>query len=103
MSNLLEYPALIFGGMGSGKSWTTREIIKLKVAAGQKVTVLDPHGSPVEWKGVELITDHEDIAKYLDKYIKELNRRYEEYRNSGLSEDEFTQKLIKEGRNMSVV
>lgn len=34
INNTIGYPTLIFGGMGAGKSWTTREIIWAKRQAG---------------------------------------------------------------------
>jgi hypothetical protein len=51
LQNFLEYPGLLFGGMGAGKSWTARYLVMEKVRAGHQVILLDPHAANHEWKG----------------------------------------------------
>lgn len=104
--NFLEYPALIYGGMGSGKSWTVREIVRLKVDRAHQVVVLDPHAASREWQGVQHIgagMNYRAIGEYLDSYIQEVKRRYQEFNQSHLSEEEWQAQLRAQGQIISVV
>jgi hypothetical protein len=104
IKNTIGYPTLIFGGMGAGKSWTTREIIWAKRQAGwNQIFVLDPHGTPVEWRGVNLITGYEEIADFMKWYMGEMRRRYDAYRNSGMTEEQWTQHLRDTNQNLCVI
>ncbi|WP_189523603.1 hypothetical protein [Nostoc sp. PA-18-2419] len=103
MKNAIGYPALLFGGMGSGKSWTTREIVWQKVNAGWDVVALDPHGTEVEWRGVRLITGYREIADFMQWYMDEMRLRYAAYRNSGMTEEQWTQHLRASGKQLSVI
>jgi hypothetical protein len=103
IKNTIGYPTLIFGGMGAGKSWTTREIIWKKVQAGWNIVALDPHGTIVEWKGVRLITGYKEIALFMQWYMDEMRQRYEDYRKSGLTEEQWTERLRNSGKMLSVI
>ncbi len=103
IKNTIGYPTLIFGGMGAGKSWTTREIIWQKVQAGWNIIVLDPHGTPVEWRGVQLITGYKEIADFMQWYMDEMRQRYEDYRQSGMTEEQWTENLRASGKMLSVI
>jgi hypothetical protein len=103
MKNAIGYPALLFGGMGSGKSWTTREIVWQKVNAGWDVVALDPHGTEVEWRGVRLITGYREIALFMQWYMDEMRLRYAAYRESGMTEEQWTQHLRVSGKQLSVI
>jgi hypothetical protein len=103
INNTIGYPTLIFGGMGAGKSWTTREIIWKKVQAGWNIVALDPHGTIVEWKGVRLITGYKEIADFMQWYMDEMRQRYEDYRKSGLTEEQWTERLRNSGKMLSVI
>lgn len=103
INNTIGYPTLIFGGMGAGKSWTTREIIWKKVQAGWNIVALDPHGTSVEWRGVRLITGYQEIADFMQWYMDEMRQRYEDYRKSGLTEEQWTENLRASGKMLSVI
>ncbi|MBD2509806.1 hypothetical protein H6G91_21320 [Nostoc muscorum FACHB-395] len=104
IKNTIGYPTLIFGGMGAGKSWTTREIIWAKRQAGwNQIFVLDPHGTEVEWRGVNLITGYREIADFMQWYMAEMRRRYKAYRESGMVEEQWTQHLRDTNQHFSVV
>ncbi|MBN3887680.1 MAG: hypothetical protein HWQ43_00360 [Nostoc sp. JL31] len=103
INNTIGYPTLIFGGMGAGKSWTTREIIWKKVQAGWNIVALDPHGTQVEWRGVRLITGYKEIAEFMQWYMDEMRQRYEDYRLSGLTEEQWTERLRNSGKMLSVI
>jgi hypothetical protein len=103
INNTIGYPTLIFGGMGAGKSWTTREIIWKKVQAGWNIVALDPHGTLVEWRGVRLITGYKEIAEFMQWYMNEMRQRYEDYRLSGLTEEQWTENLRASGKMLSVI
>jgi hypothetical protein len=103
INNTIGYPTLIFGGMGAGKSWTTREIIWKKVQAGWNIVALDPHGTQVEWRGVRLITGYKEIADFMQWYMDEMRQRYEDYRKSGLTEEQWTERLRNSGKMLSVI
>ncbi|NEU83860.1 ATP-binding protein [Nostoc sp. UIC 10630] len=103
INNTIGYPTLIFGGMGAGKSWTTREIIWKKVQAGWNIVALDPHGTQVEWRGVRLITGYKEIAEFMQWYMDEMRQRYEDYRKSGLTEEQWTEQLRNSGKMLSVI
>ncbi|MBE9002586.1 hypothetical protein IQ274_31485 [Nostoc sp. LEGE 12447] len=103
INNTIGYPTLIFGGMGAGKSWTTREIIWKKVQAGWNIVALDPHGTIVEWRGVRLITGYKEIAEFMQWYMDEMRQRYEDYRKSGMTEEQWTENLRASGKMLSVI
>ncbi|MBG1268530.1 hypothetical protein [Nostoc sp. WHI] len=103
INNTIGYPTLIFGGMGAGKSWTTREIIWKKVQAGWNIVALDPHGTQVEWRGVRLITGYKEIADFMQWYMDEMRQRYDDYRRSGLTEEQWTERLRNSGKMLSVI
>jgi hypothetical protein len=104
INNTIGYPTLIFGGMGAGKSWTTREIIWAKRQAGwNQIFVLDPHGTEVEWRGVNLITGYREIADFMQWYMAEMRRRYKAYRESGMVEEQWTQHLRDTNQHFCVV
>ncbi|AVH68421.1 hypothetical protein [Nostoc sp. 'Peltigera membranacea cyanobiont' N6] len=104
IKNTIGYPTLIFGGMGAGKSWTTREIIWHKRQAGwNQIFVLDPHGTAVEWRGVNLITGYREIADFMQWYMGEMRRRYKAYRESGMVEEQWTQHLRDTNQHFCVV
>jgi len=104
LKNTIAYPTLLFGGMGSGKSWTTREIVWYKRQAGwNQIFVLDPHGTEVEWRGVTLICGYEDIARFMQWYMDEMRRRYDAYRQSALTEEQWTQHLKDTNQHFCVI
>ncbi|MBG1268625.1 hypothetical protein [Nostoc sp. WHI] len=104
INNTIGYPTLIFGGMGAGKSWTTREIIWAKRQAGwNQIFVLDPHGTEVEWRGVNLITGYREIADFMQWYMAQMRRRYKAYRESGMVEEQWTQHLRDTNQHFCVV
>ena len=91
LQNFLEYPGLLFGGMGAGKSWTARYLVMQKVRAGHQVVVLDPHAANHEWQGIRHIgagMDYQAIAAFLRWYLDEIERRYQEFNRSGLTEED---------------
>ncbi|PSB24071.1 hypothetical protein [Stenomitos frigidus] len=106
LQNFLEYPGLLFGGMGAGKSWTARYLVMQKVRAGHQVVVLDPHAANHEWKGIRHIgagMDYQAIATFLQWYLDEIERRYQEFNRSGLTEEDWQQSLRQQQRITSVV
>ncbi len=106
LQNFLEYPGLLFGGMGAGKSWTARYLVMQKVRAGHQVILLDPHAANHEWKGIRHIgagMDYGAIAEFLQWYLDEIERRYQEFNRSGLTEEDWQQSLRQQQRITSVV
>ena len=106
LQNFLEYPGLLFGGMGAGKSWTARYLVMQKVKAGHQVVVLDPHAANHEWKGIRQIgagMDYGAIAEFLKWYLDEIERRYQAFNRSGLTEEDWQQTLRQQGSVTSVV
>ncbi|XGV94244.1 MAG: hypothetical protein ACAF41_00075 (plasmid) [Leptolyngbya sp. BL-A-14] len=106
LQNFLEYPGLLFGGMGAGKSWTARYLVMQKVRAGHQVILLDPHAANHEWKGIRHIgagMDYRAIAEFLRWYLDEIERRYQEFNRSGLTEEDWQQSLRHQQRITSVV
>ena len=106
LQNFLEYPGLLFGGMGAGKSWTARYLVMEKVQAGHQVILLDPHAANHEWKGIRHIgagMDYPAIAEFLQWYLDEIERRYQEFNRSGLTEEDWQQSLRQQQRITSVV
>ncbi len=106
LQNFLEYPGLLFGGMGAGKSWTARYLVMEKVRAGHQVILLDPHAANHEWKGIRHIgagMDYPAIAAFLQWYLDEIERRYQEFNRSGLTEEDWQQSLRQQQRITSVV
>jgi hypothetical protein len=106
LQSFLEYPSLVFGGMGAGKSWTVRYIAYQKAKAGHQVFLLDPHAASHEWKGIEHIgggMDYAAIGEFLKWYIAEIKRRYKEFNKSGLSEEDWQQSIREQGRIVSVL
>ena len=106
LQNFLEYPGLLFGGMGAGKSWTARYLVAQKVRAGHQVIVLDPHAASHEWKGIRHVgagMNYRAIAEFLHWYLDEIERRYQEFNQAGLSEEDWQQSVRQQGRIMSVV
>jgi hypothetical protein len=106
LQNFLEYPGLLFGGMGAGKSWTARYLVMQKVRAGHQVILLDPHAANHEWQGIRHIgagMDYRAIAEFLQWYLDEIERRYQEFNRSGLTEEDWQQSLRQQQRITSVV
>jgi TusA-related sulfurtransferase len=103
LDNFLADTGLIWGSKGSGKSWFTRLIAYYKKQEGHHVVVLDAHSKASEWVGVESYHTHEDIKAYMERYLKEVEARQSDFRNSPLSEDEWKRKVIKDGHVLSVV
>ncbi|MBW4474989.1 MAG: hypothetical protein KME45_32105 [Stenomitos rutilans HA7619-LM2] len=106
LQNFLEYPGLLFGGMGAGKSWTARYLVMQKVRAGHQVILLDPHAANHEWQGIRHIgagMDYRAIAEFLRWYLDEIERRYQEFNRSGLTEEDWQQSLRQQQRITSVV
>ncbi|PSB33922.1 hypothetical protein [Stenomitos frigidus] len=106
LQNFLEYPGLLFGGMGAGKSWTARYLVMQKVRAGHQVVVLDPHAANHEWQGIRHIgagMDYRAIAEFLRWYLDEIERRYQEFNRSGLTEEDWQESLRQQQRITSVV
>ncbi|MBW4580256.1 MAG: ATP-binding protein [Tildeniella nuda ZEHNDER 1965/U140] len=101
LQNFLEYPGLLFGGMGSGKSWTARYLVMQKVRAGHQVILLDPHADNHEWKSIRHIgagMDYHAIAEFLQWYLDEIERRYQSFNRSGLTEEDWQQSLRQQQR-----
>ncbi|MBW4696043.1 MAG: hypothetical protein KME27_30370 [Lyngbya sp. HA4199-MV5] len=106
LQNFLEYPGLLFGGMGAGKSWTARYLVMQKVRASHQVILLDPHAANHEWKGLRHIgagMDYGAIAEFLRWYLDEIERRYQEFNRSGLTEEDWQESLRQQQRITSVV
>ena len=106
LQNFLEYPGLLFGGMGAGKSWTARYLVMQKVRAGHQVVVLDPHAANHEWQGIRQIgagMDYRAIAEFLQWYLDEIERRYQAFNRSGLTEEDWQETLRQQGSVTSVV
>jgi hypothetical protein len=77
-----------------------------KVRAGHQVILLDPHAANHEWKGIRHIgagMDYPAIAEFLQWYLDEIERRYQEFNRSGLTEEDWQQSLRQQQRITSVV
>jgi hypothetical protein len=103
INNFVSQTALIWGNQGSGKSWMTRYIVKLKKDKGYRVVVLDPDSNRVEWEGVESYHDFEEIAEFLSWYVEELKGRYKAFNASNMTEDTWRAKLWTEGKAIALI
>jgi hypothetical protein len=84
INNFVSQTGLIWGNQGSGKSWMARYVAKLKKDKGYRVVVLDPDSNRAEWQGVESYHDFEEIAEFLNWYVKELMARYKAFNASNM-------------------
>jgi len=79
--HLTWYPSvLIYGAPGSGKTTFADEEVVKRLAAGHKVTVLDPHAAYGSWEGCEIIgggMNYDAINAKLAWFTAEIKRRYE--------------------------
>jgi energy-coupling factor transporter ATP-binding protein EcfA2 len=103
INNFISQTGLIWGNQGSGKSWMARYVAKLKKDKGYRVVVLDPDSNRAEWEGVESYHDFEEIAEFLDWYVKELMARYKAFNASNMTEDAWRAKLWADGKALAVI
>jgi hypothetical protein len=103
INNFVSQTALIWGNQGSGKSWMTRYIVKLKKDKGYRVVVLDPDSNRAEWEGIESYHDFEEIAEFLSWYVEELKGRYKAFNASNMTEDAWRAKLWTEGKAIALI
>lgn len=99
-------PLLIWGPQGSGKSTIARELVRLKRQQGQTVFVVNPHGSPVEWDGAEVVgqgRDYMRINGFLKAYLGEITERYKTFASSGLTEQQFLEQLVEGQKVLSPI
>ena len=97
---------LVWGGQGSGKTSLTREIAADKLAHNQKVIVLNPHGSASTWQGMKLIgagKNYKAVEEFMRTYLALIKQRYQIFEQSGISEDDFLEQLLKAGLVESVI
>jgi hypothetical protein len=95
--------ALVLGSQGSGKSWFVRLLALLKKLKGYRVIVFDPNSNRGEWMGVEFYGNYTDIQKMMQWYVDEIQRRYEEFRNTTVSEEQWREKLWRDGKAIAVI
>jgi energy-coupling factor transporter ATP-binding protein EcfA2 len=99
-------PLLIWGPQGSGKSTIARALVRLKRQQGQAVCVLNPHGSPVEWDGAEVVGQGRDYGRingFLRSYLGEITERYKSFAKSGITEQQFLEQLVANQKVLSPV
>jgi hypothetical protein len=99
-------PLLIWGPQGSGKSTIARQLVRLKRQQGQTVFVVNPHGSPVEWDGAEVVGQGRDYMKingFLKTYLGEITERYKTFADSGLTEQQFLEQLVTQNKVLSPI
>ena len=97
---------LVWGGQGSGKTSAVRAIVVDKVKHNQKIVVLNPHGSKATWQGVTLIgsgKNYKSVERFLEVYLAQIKKRYQEFDESGLSEDDYLHQLIAAGSVTSII
>ncbi|MEX0272648.1 ATP-binding protein [Leptolyngbyaceae cyanobacterium UHCC 1019] len=91
---------LVWGGQGSGKTSFARAIAADKLANNQKIIVLNPHGSAGTWQGMRLIgagKDYKAVEAFMRTYLALVKKRYQLFEQSGISEDDFLEQLLKAG------
>ena len=79
------YPSvLVYGAPGSGKTTFADKEVGKRLAAGHKITVLDPHAAYGAWQGCEVIgggMNYDAINAKLAWFTAEIKRRYERVQN----------------------
>lgn len=104
---LLMRSLLLVGAQGSGKTTLARYLMDQKIARGQAVLVVNPHGTKGQWGSqVKLVgggRNYWQISEFMSWYMDELDSRYERLHDSGMDEDSFIQKLVQEGRIISPI
>lgn len=105
IKNFLSTSCLVWGSQGSGKSWLCRYLMKQKAEMGYKLIVLDPNSNSYEWRGenLTLYNTYEAIENYMRRYVEELQKRYEDFGKSCISEEEFRSNLWRDGKAISVL
>ena len=99
-------PTLIWGGQGSGKTTLAKAIAQDKRANGQQVVVVNPHGSPAAWDGLQVVGSGRDFAAintFLQHYIDQITARYQQYKDMGVTEDEYLQHIIDHGSAATII
>ena len=97
---------LVWGGQGSGKTSLTRAIAADKLAHNQKIIVLNPHGSAATWQGMKLIgggKDYAAVEAFMKTYLALIKKRYQIFEQSGISEDDFLEQLLRAGLVETVI
>jgi hypothetical protein len=74
---------LLAGPSGSGKSTTARALLSGRVARGDRLCVIDPHGRPGAWPvdAYGAGRDYAQIADVFELLLAELDARYKAYRD----------------------
>ncbi len=95
--------ALVLGSQGSGKSWFVRLLALLKKLKGYRVIIFDPNSNRGEWMGVEFYGSYTDIQTMMQWYVDEIQQRYEDFRNTTVSEEQWREKLWRDGKAIAVI
>ncbi len=95
--------ALVLGSQGSGKSWMVRLLAYLKKLRGYRVIVFDPNSNQYEWRGMEFYGSYEAIAGMMDWYVEEVQRLYEAFRQTEMTEEEWRRQLWKQGKTIALI
>ncbi|UKP01458.1 helicase HerA domain-containing protein [Nostoc sp. UHCC 0870] len=95
--------ALVLGSQGSGKSWFVRVLALLKKLKGYRVIIFDPNSNQGEWMGMEFYGSYEEIQEQMKWYVGEIQNRYNQFRQSTISELQWREKLWREGKAFSII
>ncbi|PZV06621.1 MAG: hypothetical protein DCF22_23405 [Leptolyngbya sp.] len=98
--------SLIWGGQGSGKTSMVRAIAADKLKHGQQVAVLNPHGNAAGWQGMQLIgagKNYSAVEIFMGRYLALIKERYQFFESADVTEDEFLEQLLREGKIRSTI
>ncbi|MBL1203121.1 MAG: DUF87 domain-containing protein [Nostoc sp. GBBB01] len=95
--------ALVLGSQGSGKSWFVRVLALLKKLKGYRVIIFDPNSNQGEWMGMEFYGSYEEIQEKMQWYVDEIQERYDQFRNTTMTELQWREKLWREGKAFAVI
>ncbi|KYC40714.1 hypothetical protein WA1_24035 [Scytonema hofmannii PCC 7110] len=104
INQLLNLPfRILSGAQGSGKSTLERFMIRLIKDADWHIICINPETNPNVWKGVEVITNHQEITEFFVNFPFWVKERQSEIMEKGLDEDEYLNTLNdKSGREGKV-
>lgn len=95
--------ALVVGSQGSGKSWFVRLLALLKKLKGYRVIIFDPNSNKGEWLGVEFYGSYEEIRGQMQWYVDEIQHRYDQFRNSTMTEAQWRSHLWRNGKAITII